>query len=118
MNIKEMSFADALRRFRKEKGLKQKDVADVLGFSQQKYQAYENKSIPNAAMLKRLSVAFNVSTDYLIGLDEIPRRPLGFAIEDVGEEETSELKLAAENDRILDYHQTLANILAKQGIKI
>ncbi len=118
MSIKEITFADALKRFRLEKGLKQKDVADFLGFSQQKYQAYENKSVPNAAMLKALALGYNVTTDYLIGLDDEPNRRIAPVTENVSDKETDELTIAAEDDRILNYHQTLANILAKQGIKI
>lgn len=116
--MSEITFADALKRFRRAKGLRQIDVANFLGVSQQNYQAYENKSVPNAAMLKKLAQEYHVTVDYLIGLDDEPNRPLLIDTASVEDTDVDELTRAAQNNRILEYHQALANILSKQGIKI
>lgn len=72
----EMTIADALKRFRKEQHLSQREVAEVWGVTPQAYQIYErNKDavMPSADKLKTLAVAFNVSMDYLVGLSDEPR---------------------------------------------
>ena len=71
-----MTIAKALKRFRKEFRLSQRDVADVWGVTPQAYQIYERDTdpvIPSAEVLKKIAVAFNVSADYLLGLSDEPR---------------------------------------------
>ena len=67
-----MTIAEALRRFRQEHRLTQKDVADVLGVTPQSYRVYEAEVIPSAAVIKKIAGAFNVSTDYLVGISNVP----------------------------------------------
>ena len=67
-----MTIAEALRRFRKEHNLTQQDVADVLGVRAQTYRVYEVDVKPGAEVIKKIAVAYNVSTDYLMGLAKTP----------------------------------------------
>ena len=75
MSVSGMTIAEALKRFRKEFNLKQKDVADTLGVKQPTYNVYESKSVPSAAVIVKLAKAYNVTTDYLLGQSDEPRPP-------------------------------------------
>lgn len=72
-----MKLSDALRRFRQDFGLTQKQVASAAGITEQVYQQYEyGKVVPRVSILIRLSETFDVSLDYLAGLSTDPtRRP-------------------------------------------
>ena len=58
-----------LRNLREDKDLYQKDIANLLGISQQYYSEYENgkRTIPVIHLIK-LAKFYNVSLDYLVGL--------------------------------------------------
>ncbi len=58
-----------LRNLREDKDLYQKDIAKLLGISQQYYSEYENgkRPIPVIHLIK-LAKFYNVSLDYLVGL--------------------------------------------------
>ena len=59
-----------LRKLRKEKGLNQSELADILDLKQRTYNAYElGVNEPSIEVLKKLSSFFNVSIDYLVGND-------------------------------------------------
>ena len=64
-----------IRNLRKDKDLKQRQVADYLNCSQQVYSNYElgQRDIPTDILIK-LSDFYNVSTDYLLGLTTNPKR--------------------------------------------
>ena len=68
-----MTIAESLKRFRSEFNLKQKEVAEALGITQQSYQVYESKTIPSAKVVLKLADAYNVTTDYLLGRSDKPR---------------------------------------------
>lgn len=71
-----MEISDALKRFRKEFGLSQKEVSDALGITPQSYQVYEraaNPVMPSVRALKKIAIAFDVSMDYLSGLSDRPK---------------------------------------------
>ena len=71
-----MEVNKALRRFREEFGLSQKDVADRLGILPQAYSRYETgKFYPKVNDLLKLTATYNVSADYLLGLSDNPRPP-------------------------------------------
>ena len=66
-----MNLSDSLKRFRSELKLTQKQVADAIGIQTNAYQAYEyGKVKPSAEILYKIAEAFNVSTDYLLGINE------------------------------------------------
>lgn len=55
-------------------GWSQVQLAEKLNISKQTVSNWENENIlPSIEMLIRLSKIFNVSTDYLLGLDSVPR---------------------------------------------
>ena len=64
-------LGDRLRAIRKEHGLTQQNIADVLGVDRTTYTVYEGGSItPPPATLVKLSQIYNVTVGYLIGVEE------------------------------------------------
>lgn len=60
-----------LKKLRKEYNISQKQLADVVGVSQQSINKYENHNIePDIATLKNMAKFFNTSIDYLVGYKE------------------------------------------------
>ena len=64
-----------IRDLREDRDLKQRHVAEVLNCSQQVYSNYElgQRDIPTDILIK-LADFYNVSTDYLLGLTNNPKR--------------------------------------------
>lgn len=60
-----------IRNLREDKDLYQKDVAKMLGISQQYYSEYEsgNRAIPIFHLIKSAEF-YNVSIDYIVGLTD------------------------------------------------
>lgn len=55
-------------------GWRQVDLAQHLGVAKQTVSNWENENIqPSVEMLVRLSKTFNVTTDYMLGLESTPR---------------------------------------------
>lgn len=73
--ISVMNMFERIKDLRKENRFTQKEVADILDCSQQVYSNYElgQRDIPTSVLMK-LSVIYNVSTDYILGLTENPER--------------------------------------------
>ena len=70
-----MTISDSFRRFRKEYGLTQQNVADALNIQKSAYQRYEKgRVVPAATVIINLADFFNVSTDYLLGRSDNPAR--------------------------------------------
>ena len=69
------SYFERLRELREDNDLKQKDVADILNTTQQVYSRYENglNEIP-IHHLVTLSKFYKVSTDYILGLTDNPKK--------------------------------------------
>lgn len=63
-----MKYENALCNIREDRDLRQKDVAEVLGISQQYYSRYESgeTELPTRYLVT-LCEFYNVSADYLIG---------------------------------------------------
>lgn len=74
-----------IKELRKEFGLSQVALADRMEVTKQTISNWENENIqPSIDMLVGLANIFNVTTDYLLGLDDVPRLsieglPLSFA---------------------------------------
>ena len=64
-----------IRDLREDRDLKQREVAEYLSCSQRVYSNYElgQRDIPTDVLIK-LSQLYNVSTDYLLGLTNNPKR--------------------------------------------
>ena len=66
---------ERLKSARKAMGISQKDIAKKLFISQQAYAKYETgAATPNPETLKRIAEIFNVSTDYLLGNNQVSKK--------------------------------------------
>ena len=72
-----MALYQRIRDLREDRDLKQRQIAEYLNCSQQVYSNYElgQRDIPTEILI-RLSALYNVSTDYLLGLTNNPKRNL------------------------------------------
>ena len=63
-------FANRLNELRLEKGLSQRQLAKATGFSQAAIARWEaNLQLPNIDVAIQFAKFFNVTTDYLLGLE-------------------------------------------------
>ena len=61
-----------LKELRESKGLTQKEVAEIIGYSEISYARYEKgEREPDISTLCKLAEYFNVTVDYLIGRDNL-----------------------------------------------
>ena len=66
-----MTLASALKRFRKDYHLTQKEVAEHANVDVRTYQNYEySKLVPSAAVLIAIAEYYDISLDYLVGRTE------------------------------------------------
>ena len=66
------NFSERLKQLREEKGVTQKEMAEILKLSPRGYQAYEYKGhYPAYKGLLFLADFFNVSLDYLTGRSDV-----------------------------------------------
>lgn len=66
-----MKFSDILRMLRAKHKLTQQDIGDIVGMTGQAVSRWENDlTEPDNESLKKLAKYFNVSTDYLLGMEE------------------------------------------------
>ena len=64
------NFGEKLKELRIEKGLTQKQLAEQINSAQSAIYYWEsNKQEPTISALKKLCTFFNVSADYLLGLE-------------------------------------------------
>ena len=86
-----MNFGERLRQIRKEKGLTQAEVAKLLSIGESTVSFYESgKRQPDYETLIRLSEAFKVSTDFLLGKTDIKNPIETIAAHHDGEDWTEE----------------------------
>jgi transcriptional regulator with XRE-family HTH domain len=70
-------LGERIRQRRKGLHLSQESVAELIGSSQKQISKYENgEDKPSSDVVQRLSQSLNVSADYLLGLTDIPERPM------------------------------------------
>ncbi len=66
-----MKFNEILREVRRESGMTQKDVYTILQVSPNCYASWEQgRTQPDIENIKKLCGIFEVSADYLLGLEE------------------------------------------------
>lgn len=69
-----MEVSSAFRRFRKEFGLTQEEVAECANVDVRMYQNYEDgRVVPSIAVVVRIAKNYNVSLDYLVGITDNPK---------------------------------------------
>lgn len=67
-----MTFGERLKELREDKGLKQHEIADILGVGRPTIAGYETKGKQaDHDKLKILADYFNVSIDYLLGRTDV-----------------------------------------------
>ena len=65
------NFSERIRELRQERGLKQREMAEICGVKMRSYQGYEyGRHYPEVPGLIQIAHFFNVSTDYLLGLTD------------------------------------------------
>lgn len=68
-------FVPRLRQSRRESGMMQKDLAKIIGTTESCVSRWMNgKVFPEAVYIPALATALNVSTDWLLGLDETDQK--------------------------------------------
>ncbi len=71
----DMPFSDRLSALRKQRGLTQEALADLIGITKTQVYRYENgSSQPTLDVIKNLAIALSVTTDQLI-FEEEERQP-------------------------------------------
>ena len=64
-------FAERLRELRQEKNLSMKELAKAINATDAAISNWENQiNEPKISYLKELALFFNVTTDYLLGLED------------------------------------------------
>ena len=67
-------LSERLKSLRTKKKLLQQDIANAISVSLLSYQRYEHgQRVPDADILVKLAKYLQVSADYLLGLDDIPK---------------------------------------------
>ena len=70
-----MPLSDALKRFRKFKGITQKKAAEACGVAERVFQSYEyGKVVPTISVMIALADFYDVSLDSLVGRSDDPAR--------------------------------------------
>lgn len=70
-NICMETFGERIRRLRNEKRLTQKQLAEIIGKAQSAIAYWEaDKQEPSVSSLKKLCEFFEVSADYLLGIED------------------------------------------------
>jgi len=67
-------FSDRVKELRKTRNMTQRQIAQELGITERSYQRYEAENNPNNETLIKLADFFDVSTDYLLGRSNNPKR--------------------------------------------
>lgn len=78
-----MNFGKVLKDLRLKAGLTQKQLATQIGVTKSVVSFYElQERIPSPTILVKLSATFHVSTDYLLGIDNVERLDVSGLTED------------------------------------
>ena len=72
------TIGSIIKELRKEKGLTQPELANLLGVSKGIISLWENDiNEPKASYIKKMAAVFNVSADYILGIDyEYKEKPI------------------------------------------
>jgi transcriptional regulator with XRE-family HTH domain len=107
-------FSEKIYELRTEKGQKQSDIAVAIGVSVQSYSAYENGREPNYDLLCKIANYFDVSIDYLLGMDMYVNKNIKDIANSVSNGHLNELAFVAERDAAKIYKELLECIIEHQ----
>lgn len=66
-----MKYKNKIKELREEHNLSQKKLASIIGYSQSVLCDWENQKVePTSTPIIKLALFFDVSTDYLLGLED------------------------------------------------
>ena len=69
------NFSENMKRRRLKLGLRQKELAEIVGVSLKTIQNYENKkTIPTSAVMESISIALDISLNRMLGINELNSR--------------------------------------------
>ncbi len=89
-----------LRYLREKKGVSQKQLAKIVGISQQSINKYENQATdPDVPMLIHMANYFNTSVDFLVGNTDIERKYEEVHESDLNDNEMMVMSEYRETDR-------------------
>lgn len=95
------SLGERLRIEREKKGLSQEELGNMINAAKSTISQYElGKRKPDTDILKQFAILFNCTTDYLLGLSDLPRPeyPQNESEADADEEDDFDFVLAANNE--------------------
>ena len=73
-----MEFKDIVRQLRKERGMTQQELADMIGLTKVTISQYETgKRKPSFEMIEALADVFHVDMNYLLGFTDKIQKPAG-----------------------------------------
>ena len=98
--------AERLRELRISQGISQEHLASILGVKQQTIGKWENSiTVPRLPMLQKIASYFNVSTDYLTGISDIPK----FEPKRVTVDFDTEIIITAEEQSLIKAYRTASD---------
>lgn len=69
------NFSENMKGRRLKLGLRQKELAEIVGVSLKTIQNYENKkTIPTSVVMESISIALNISLNRMLGINELNSR--------------------------------------------
>lgn len=101
-----MSFGSRIKTLRNEKRMSQAELASALGVSTNAVSQYEtDKRFPDQKCIVKICRFFDVSSDYLLGLSDIPRASAPLTKLSKQCAEYSDVQIAAINDLIAAFNK-------------
>ncbi len=101
-----MSFGSRIKTLRIEKRMSQAELASALGVSTNAVSQYEtDKRFPDQKCIVKICRFFDVSSDYLLGLSDIPRASASLTKLSKQCAEYSDVQIAAINDLIAAFNK-------------
>lgn len=104
-------FGNVLKNLMIDGNITQQQLADNIGYAQRTISSWiRNQSEPTETAIKKCAEFFDVSTDYLLGLDDFgirPATPITFASAPMSE------SLTAEERKVLEQYRSLPEQLRK-----
>ncbi|CAM2998609.1 helix-turn-helix transcriptional regulator [Hathewaya histolytica] len=109
------TFSERIKKLRKEKGLTQEALAQILFIDKSSISKYEKgKHIPENDLMQRIADYFEVSTDYLLGRTDVKKRANSNSLFDGTKNISTATKILFDNnDEVKD-----ENLLLNYALKV